>query len=46
MSHVMQDLSSPTRDSNLSPCIGSAESSPLDNQGNPSIVQIFFVNKY
>ena len=31
----MQDLSSLTRDQNRAPCIGGAESYPLDHQGSP-----------
>ena len=31
----MQDLSSQTRDWTHAPCSGSAESYPLDHQGNP-----------
>ena len=31
----IQDLSSPVRDQTCAPCLGSAESSPLDYQGSP-----------
>ena len=33
--HGVWDLSSPTRDQTRIPCIGSAESQPLDHQGSP-----------
>ena len=39
--HSMQDLSSPTKDQTSTPCSGSAESQPLDQQGSPCI----FLNK-
>ena len=36
MPHDMWDLSSLTRDQTCAPCIGSADSKPLDDQGSPS----------
>ena len=39
--HSMWDPSSPTRDRTRVPCIGSAESQPLDRQGSPSKAPFF-----